>query len=88
MVKNTEESWAKVAHITHPKNTNTEQQQRTMNANKNTQLTLMSQMVQVVSMEHVPMIEGSVSFQSKLVNGAQYSAKWKREKNNIRSRSQ
>ena len=30
-------------------------------------------MVQVVSIEHVPRMDGSVSFQSKHVNGAQYS---------------
>jgi hypothetical protein len=30
--------------------------------------------VHVVSIEHVPTIDGSVSFQSKQVNGAQYSA--------------
>ena len=28
----------------------------------------------VVSIEHVPTMDGSVSFQSKQVNGAQYSA--------------
>ncbi len=33
----------------------------------------MSHIVHVVSIEHVPMREGSVSFQSKEVKGAQYS---------------
>jgi len=33
----------------------------------------MFQMVQVVSMEHVPMISGFFSFQSNDVNGAQNS---------------
>ena len=36
-------------------------------------LTFTSHMVQVVSMEQVPTMEGSVSFQSKQVRGAQYS---------------
>ena len=37
------------------------------------QFTSTSHIVQVVSMEHVPMTLGSVSFQSKDVIGAQYS---------------
>lgn len=37
-------------------------------------LTFRSQMVTVVSMEHVPIMLGSVSFQSNDVSGAQYSA--------------
>jgi hypothetical protein len=37
------------------------------------ELTFTSHMVQVVSILQVPTIDGSVSFQSKHVNGAQYS---------------
>jgi uncharacterized protein YigA (DUF484 family) len=45
--------------------------------------TLMSHIVHVVSMEQVPIIEGSVSFQSKLVSGAQYSGERDQHKASI-----
>jgi hypothetical protein len=45
--------------------------------------TLISHIVHVVSMEQVPIIEGSVSFQSKLVSGAQYSGEHNHHKVNI-----